>query len=142
MAEYELFFKKREGRDNSMNERIRLITVSRTLSNGHYTATETPREVWAEVKSVTRTEFYQAYAAGLNAEAVFRVYTEELGAAEYVEYGDRRYKIIRTYRTDALYTEVTAGTLSGRASGAAGAVQQPASGENEQEGTPDGTAAD
>lgn len=127
---------------DSMNERIRLITVSRTLSNGHYTTTETPVEVWASVKSVTRAEFYQAYAAGLNAEAVFRVYTEELGAAEYVEYNDRRYRILRTYRTDAQHTEVTAGILSGRATGGNPVVQTPASGENEQEGTPDGTAAD
>jgi SPP1 family predicted phage head-tail adaptor len=149
MAEYELFFKKREGRDNSMNERIRLITVSRTLSNGHYTNTESSAEVWAEVKSVTRSEFYQAYAAGLNAAVVFRVYTEELGAAEYVEYGGRRYKIQRTYRVDALHTEVTAGELEGRASSTTAQnaatetqSQEAAAGEIEQEGTPDGTAAD
>ena len=125
----------------SMNEQIRLITVSRTLANGHYTATESSVEVWAEVKSVTRSEFYQAYAAGLNAAVVFRVYTDELGTAEYVEYGDRRYKIQRTYRVDALHTEITAGELEGCTPSAATSEAAPetAAGENEQEGTPDGT---
>ena len=109
-----------------MQERIKLIDVLRQLATGHESATETAREVWAGVRSVTRSEFYQAYQAGLTASVIFRVNTDELGAAEYVEWpieesGERsaesgeasggaknRYKILRTYRVDAQYTELTA----------------------------------
>ena len=146
MADYELFFKRRTGRDNSMNEVIDLVTVTETLSNGHYTRTETGRTVFAELKSVTRSEFYQAYMAGLNAALVFRIYTEELGDAGYVDYGDNRYKIQRTYRLDAQYTEITVGEQTGRPTaanaaeqtGGAGA-QDPETGAGEQAG---GNASD
>ena len=98
-----------------MDEQITLITVTRALDNGRETKSETARNVWAGVKSVTRSEFYQAHQAGMTAALVFKVNTDELGGAEYVEYPARegvdpagdRYKILRTYRTDATYTELT-----------------------------------
>ena len=103
--------------NGTMNECIRLITVSRTLVNGHYQETETALDVFAEVKSVTRSEFYQSYAAGLRADAIFRVYTEEIGGAAYVEYAGKRYKVTRAYRTDSLCTELTCAELQGGVAG-------------------------
>ena len=99
----------------TVQEQIRLIDVTRTLANGRETETETSRIVWAGVRSVTRTEYYQAYQAGVTASLTFKVNTDELGAAEYVEYPVRptneppgdRYKILRSYRVDAHYTEIT-----------------------------------
>ena len=125
MPEYEMFFKRRTGRDNMMNERIELVDRTRTLVNGHYTDAETKRTVWAEAKSVTRSEYYSAYAAGLNAVIVFRIRGEELGAAEFAEYNGRRYRIQRTYKVDAQYTEITCSELAG---GTAGGGQQAAGG--------------
>ncbi len=96
-----------------MNEYIELLTVTRTLTNGHYTETAVPVGVWAEERSVTRSEFYQAYAAGLKAEKVFKVNTDELGAASYVRQDGVKYKILRSYRLDAQYTEITVGEQVG-----------------------------
>lgn len=98
-----------------MDEQITLITVTRALGNGRETRAETARNVWAGVKSVARSEFYQASQAGMTAELIFKVNSDELGGAEYVEYPARegvdpagdRFKILRTYRTDARYTELT-----------------------------------
>ena len=90
-----------------MNELISLISVSRDYINTHEQTTETKRIVYAEVKSPTRSEFYQSYKAGLKASLVFQVYTDELGDAEFVLYCNKRYKIIRTYMTDVNYTEIT-----------------------------------
>lgn len=92
---------------------IDLVTVTQTLVNGHYTKEEQCRTVFAKLKSVTRSEFYQAYAAGLNAALVFRIHTEELGSASYVLYNDVKYKILRSYRLDAQYTEITVGEQVG-----------------------------
>lgn len=96
-----------------MNEWIELLTVTRTLTTGHYTETVTVNGVWAEERSVTRSEFYQAYAAGLKAEKAFKVNTDELGAASYVRHNGVKYKILRTYRLDAQYTEITVGEQVG-----------------------------
>lgn len=91
-----------------MNEQITLISVTREYIKGHETITEeTTWTVFADVKSPTRTEFYQSYKAGLKASVVFKVYTDELGNAEEVLYNGKRYKIIRTYMTDVNYTEIT-----------------------------------
>ena len=113
-----------------MNDRIELLTVTRTLTNGHYSETVAIKSVWAEERSVTRSEFYQAYAAGLKAEKVFKVNTDELGASSYVIHGDGKYKILRTYRLDAQYTEITVGEQVGA----------PAA--NQNGGADDGAAAD
>ena len=76
----------------------------------------------------------------------------ELGEATYVDYGENRYKIQRTYRLDAQYTEITVGEQTGRptaqaaANAAAGTVgtgaQEPETGAGEQAGgnASDGTA--
>ncbi len=90
-----------------MNEIISLISVTREYVGGHEETTEETWNVYADVKSPTRTEFYQSYKAGLKASVVFKVYTDELGNAEEVLYKDKRYKIIRTYMTDVNYTEIT-----------------------------------
>lgn len=90
-----------------MNEQITLISVKREYIKGHEETTEKTWTVYADVKSPTRTEFYQSYKAGLKASIVFKVYTDELADAEEVMYNGKRYRIIRTYMTDANYTELT-----------------------------------
>ena len=49
-----------------MDEWIELLTVTRTLTTGHYTETLTVNGVWAEERSVKRSEFYQAYESRLS----------------------------------------------------------------------------
>lgn len=71
--------------------------------------TEHRRQVFAEVKSVTRTEFYQASNAGITPEAVF-VLTDEADyhGEKVIEYAGHRWQVIRTY-TIGQSLEITAG---------------------------------
>ena len=96
-----------------MTEIITLHYVRRTLENGHYKKTETSKTVMADMRSVTRSEFYQSYQAGIRADAVFRVYAAELGDAAFVTWNDRKYKIIRRYMLDRDRTEITVGEQVG-----------------------------
>lgn len=98
-----------------MTEIITLHYVTRTLENGHYRTAETTKDVFADRRSVTRSEFYQSYQAGLQAEAVFRVYEAELGNAAFVSWNDNKYKIIRRYPLDRDRTEITVGEQVGAA---------------------------
>lgn len=61
-------------------------------------ATETQRQVFADVYSVTRAEAYRAMANGLNPSYVFVLsdYAEYQGEKICI-YNDVRYRIIRTY---------------------------------------------
>lgn len=57
-------------------------------------------QVFAKVKSVTRSEFYSAQQAGINPQIVFEIadyfdYSDQ----PIVEYESKFYKVIRTYRT-------------------------------------------
>ena len=67
---------------------------------------ETKRVLFAEVKSIGQSEFYQAASSGLRPEAKFIIadYLDYQGEKilEYAEYGGsraQRYRVIRTYRT-------------------------------------------
>ena len=58
------------------------------------------REIFCGIRSVTRSEFYQANATGYTPSMVFVLadyydYEEET----LVEYDGKRYRVIRTYRT-------------------------------------------
>lgn len=62
--------------------------------------TDTAKEVFCELKSVTQAEFYAAAQSGLRPELklVLADYYDYDGETA-VEYDDKRYKILRTYRT-------------------------------------------
>lgn len=59
-----------------------------------------PREVFCGLRSVTRSEFYQANATGYKPELVFILadYYDYNGET-LVDYDGQRYRVIRTYRT-------------------------------------------
>lgn len=95
-----------------MYDTIELGTETRVLTDGHYTVSEQFNTIYCEYKSVTRTEFYQSYQAGLNASIVFIVLTEEVGDATVVKHRGKTYKILRQYIRDDDYTELTCGELN------------------------------
>lgn len=77
-------------------------------------------EIWAEKKSLTRSEFYASYAAGLKASYVFDVLPDEYHLADYmvngvtyhathVMYEGQEYGIIRTYEKSFNSMELTVG---------------------------------
>lgn len=87
---------------------ITLIAESTTQDEDGYRVTEeTESEVYADVKSVTRTEFYDAMRAGVSASIVFHISFHDYENQRIAEYNGTRYKVERTYRTDADHIELT-----------------------------------
>lgn len=56
--------------------------------------------VFAELKSIGRSEFYQAAGTGFKPEKIFEIHSFEFGEHEYVRHDNTVYKIIRTYSDD------------------------------------------
>ena len=59
---------------------------------------ETERSIFAEITSITQTEFYQASAAGLTAEGKALVWAFEYKGEKILELSGKRYAIYRTYQ--------------------------------------------
>lgn len=65
----------------------------------HEAKTETMREVFCEVTSVGRSEFYNAFNAGLQPEYVLKLADEaEYGEETELIFREKRYNVIRVYR--------------------------------------------
>lgn len=90
------------------NEVIKLIKVTKTKDKyGGLVENETERTVFANIKSIGQSEFYQAQAVGFKPEVKFVL-------PDYLEYQDesklkykgindaeeKTYSVIRTYRVD------------------------------------------
>lgn len=71
--------------------------------------TETVTTVFAEIRSVTRREFYEAKSAGINPELVFMLtdYADYNGQKVFLFNGER-WRVIRTY-ANGQTLEITAG---------------------------------
>ena len=93
---------------------LKLITIAQTQDDyGVWRETETATEVFCEVGSVTRTEFFEAGRSGLNPAYVFTIFGDDYNGAEVIEYGGKRYGVYRTYRDGddlELYAERKGGT--------------------------------
>ena len=85
-------------------------------ANGVWRRTETSRDVFCQVDSVTRDEFYAGGRNGLNPEFRFTMFGPDYQGEKIVEYRGKRYGVYRTYmaRTDTLeiYVERKGGTNS------------------------------
>lgn len=66
------------------------------------------REIFCQIESVTRSEFYEGGRNGLNPAFVFTVFAGDYCGEEVCIYEGRRYAIYRTYRTDDDYMELYA----------------------------------
>lgn len=94
---------------------ITLISETNTQdANGVWRSTRTTRDVFAQVDSVTRSEFFEAGRNGLNPEFRFTLFAGDYEGEREVEYNGKSYGIYRTYfaRTDVieLYAERKGGT--------------------------------
>lgn len=102
-------------------DRSTLITlVNETYSKDIYGVdrkTTTESEVFAQVDSVTRQEFFDAGRNGLNPEYVFRVFSEDYNGERTVRYNGRQFAVYRTFlgRNDImeLYAERQGGVNEG-----------------------------
>ncbi len=68
--------------------------------------------VFANKKSVGYNEFFKARMAGYSEDMKLDVYTDEYGGQTLVEYGGKRYKVLRTYVDPKTGGELTELTLS------------------------------
>lgn len=77
-------------------------------------------KVWAKKKSLTRSEFYAAYAAGLKPQMIFDILPEEYRLADVsvndvvyhatkVRFEGHEYGIIRTFERNRVSMEMTVG---------------------------------
>lgn len=89
-----------------------IYLLSETQSKNEYGVWETTterRKVYAEVTSVSQTEWFEGGRAGLNPEYRFRMFRYDYKGEKMLVYNDKTYAVYRTY-TDRkeiveLYTE-------------------------------------
>lgn len=76
---------------------------------GQLVPTKTERKVFAQIDSVSRSEFFEGGRNGLNPELVFRMLSSDYQDEKIIEYSGKFYGVYRTYlgRNDIieLYTE-------------------------------------
>ena len=83
-----------------MTDVLTLITQAITIDDyGNEEATETTKQIFCEVESITQSEFYAAANTELDPEYKFVVFFGDYDGQELLEYHDVRYVIYRTYRT-------------------------------------------
>ncbi|MCM3600633.1 phage head closure protein [Robertmurraya korlensis] len=94
---------------------LNLIAVETTENSmGDIIEVETPRQVFANKKSIRQTEFYQAQATGLRPELMFEVMTLEYQGEPKLSYDGKEYSIIRVYDKNGEITElICSSTING-----------------------------
>ena len=94
---------------------INLIKIDRVQDEyGVWRSATTSRQVYAQVDSITRREFYDAGRNGLNPEYKFTMFFGDYEGEVLVEYNGNQYAVYRTYHTRSdkieLYAERKGGT--------------------------------
>jgi SPP1 family predicted phage head-tail adaptor len=78
---------------------ILLVSIEQTQNAyGVWEKTETTRQVFCKVSSVSQSEFFEAGRNGLNPEWRFVVFGADYEDEETVIYNNKRYGVYRTYR--------------------------------------------
>lgn len=94
---------------------IELVTVTKTQDEyGVWRTSETTKQIYCQVDSVTQSEFFEAGRNGLNPEFRFTVFFGDYSDEPIVIYKNKRYAVYRTYLTRndrlELYVERKGGT--------------------------------
>jgi SPP1 family predicted phage head-tail adaptor len=93
---------------------IKLISVTTAQDDyGIWQKTETAKQVFCRVSSISQTEFFDAGRNGLNPEYRFIVFFGDYENEMIVEYKGQRYAVYRTYQRNddmELYVERKGGT--------------------------------
>lgn len=93
-----------------MRESVLTIISETTSTNadGFEVKVETTVDVPCTLKSVSRSEFYAAYAQGLTADAVFVVHYSAYNGERRLRFEGVNYTAIRSYERADEYVEITA----------------------------------
>ena len=87
---------------------IDLITETASAHGVHDAVTETARTVYCTVRSVTRSEFYNALNAGVQPEYVFVLaLADDYEGERVVRYRGQKFRVVRTYVTEDDSIEIT-----------------------------------
>lgn len=90
------------------SDKITLRAVASGVdSDGYTTQTNTDTEVWANVKSATRAEFYAANANGIDVSLMFEIHAEDWGNQTQVVYESKAYDVVRAYQKGLGIVELT-----------------------------------
>lgn len=84
---------------------ITLVSVSQAQNDfGVWTSTQTTRDIFCDVESVTRAEYFEGGRNGLNPELKFVVFFDDYAGEKTLIYKGRAYGVYRTFRakTDEL----------------------------------------
>lgn len=107
-----------------MDRSDKITLVAQTFVKDEYGVqrpTEERRDVYCQVDSVTRSEFYEGGRAGLNPEYRFTMFFGDYDGEEIVIYNGKAYSVYRTYiaRDDRLelYVERKGGTNGANGNG-------------------------
>lgn len=87
-----------------------LILIAVTITQdeiGNEIETETETGIYCGLKSVGRTEFYNAAVNDLKPELIFVIHPYEYNGEKKVEFEGERYSVIRTYRASIEDMELT-----------------------------------
>lgn len=92
-----------------------LTLISKTITYddiGNPVEDETKIDLLCGIKSIGRTEFYNAAANGLKPEYIFVVHPYEYNSETYVEFSEndtpkKRYKVMKTYKANMEELELT-----------------------------------
>lgn len=81
------------------SDRVELCEDQHTPNKNGYPEHDYPgREVWADVQSVKRDEFYKSMAAGLTLTLTIVVHAEDYNSEPVVKFEGRLYSVQRAYR--------------------------------------------
>lgn len=87
---------------------IKLVTETASAHGVHATVTETEREVMCTVRSVSRSEYYNALNAGIEPSLVFYLaLSDDYHGERVVRYQGKKYRVVRTYLTEDDGIEIT-----------------------------------
>ena len=107
---------------------IKLIKETCTKDSiGQYVPTESERQVYCDVRSVTRTEWFDAGRDGMQPAYVFYMFGPDYEGEKIIEFDGKRYGVYRTYigRNEIieLYTEEKGGISTANTSSTASTGQ-------------------
>ena len=83
----------------TLNDTINLVSTAKiTDADGYETTTETLTEAMCDSgNGVTRSEFYEAYKAGIKLTAAFEMWACDYGGQSLIEHNGTRYKVERAF---------------------------------------------
>ncbi|MEK3855940.1 phage head closure protein [Cytobacillus sp. FSL H8-0458] len=98
----------------AFNEVIELISITSSENElGDPIEISVPRDVFANKKSISQTEFYQAQTTGLRPEIKFEIWSMDYQDEPKFSFNNKTYTIIRTFEKDNELIElVGSGTVN------------------------------